>query len=189
MQSTNNYVSPPDFIKILEAIPSLQIRKWLDEDIVFLFRNQYEMALRPIEAIRLKKEDFNLTERTVYLAQTKSVSEDYAVIPRGYLSNLTHYLEPKESGRLTPALTYPTYIKWIQRLGKDLEIKAWTTPQYITHEKTKGHIFRKSKGKDLIEALGYASMPIISKHLRHSSPEITARYYLKSTKEAVKEVI
>jgi len=182
-------MNPGQFTQVIEAIPSLKIRKWLDLDIEYLFRVQYECALRPIEAIRLTKESINLSERRIYLGQTKTTSEDQVTIPRGFVAPYTHYIDTKEPGRLTRDLTYETYILWINRLGKMLEIPAWTTPQSVTHEKTKGHIFRKSKGKDLIQELGYTSMPLISKHLRHSSPEITARYYLKVDIEAVKEVI
>jgi len=189
MISTNTYMNPEQFTQVINAIPQLKIRKWIDLDIEFLFRVQYECALRPIEAIRLKKEDINLDERQIYLGQTKTTSEDYAVIPRGFIPQYTQYIDTISPGRLTRGLTYSTYIFWIKRLGKMLNIPAWTTPQSVTHEKTKGHIFRKSKGKDLVQELGYALMPSISKHLRHSSPEITAKYYLKVTREAVKEVI
>jgi len=189
MQSSNNYMNPEQFTQVINAIPQLKIRKWKDLDIEFLFKIQYESALRPIEAIRLKKEDINLDERQIYLGQTKTTSEDYAVIPRGFIPQYTQYIESKEPGRLTRDLTYNTYRVWIKDLGKMLHIPAWTTPQSVTHEKTKGHIFRKSKGKDLVQELGYGLMPSISKHLRHSSPEITAKYYLKVTREAVKEVI
>ena len=189
MQSTKTYMNQEQFTQVIEAIPSLKIRKWLDLDIEYLFRVQYECALRPIEAINLSKEDINLSERSIYLGQTKTTSEDSVTIPRGFVASYTQYLQTKDPGRLTRGLTYDTYYFWIKRLGKRLEIPAWTTPQRITHQKTKGHIFRKSKGKDLIQELGYGSMPIISKHLRHSSPETTARYYLRVDREAVKEVI
>ena len=189
LESTENYMNPTQFQTVLKAIPGLKIRKWYDYDIVMLFKIQYASALRPIEGIKLKKEDINIKDRIIYLGKTKTIKADKAVIPKNFVSELENYLIEKTPGRLFPDLTYHTYIDWIYRLGKMLQIKAWITPQSETGEKTMGHIFRKSKGKDLVTSLGYTSMPLISKHLRHVSPETTARYYLKVTTEAVKEVI
>ena len=177
------------FKVILNHIPKLKIRKWTDYDVQFLFKILYECALRPIEGIRLQKENFNIQDRIIYLGKTKTKKGDKVVIPQKFLAELKFYIEQKEDGPLFPGLNYAAFIKWIIRLGKDLEIKAWTTPQSETGEKTKGHIFRKSKGKDLLKEIGLNELDIISKHLRHSKPSITFDSYLKASTEAVKQKI
>ena len=57
---------------IIETIPDLKIRKWIDEDIQMLFKILYWGALRPSEGLKLKKEDFNITNRTIHLGKTKT---------------------------------------------------------------------------------------------------------------------
>jgi integrase len=72
-----------------------------------------------------------------------------------------------------------------------LDIPSWVTLQSETGEKTVGHIFRKSIGKDMLNGVHLNKdgkkfeIPIISKQLRHSKPSITVDSYLKSTIEAV----
>ena len=70
----------------LATIPELKIRKWLDIDIVMMFKIMYFCALRPGEAIKLKKEDFDIESREVYLGKTKTHKEDYA----SYQQNITY---------------------------------------------------------------------------------------------------
>ncbi len=187
--STENYINPDLFQVILKHIPQLKIRKWSDYDIQFLFKILYECALRPIEGIKLEKENFNIRDRIIYLGKTKTTKGDKAVIPKKFVNELEIYINDKEPGRLFPGLNYAAFIKWIIRLGKDLEIEAWTTPQSESGEKTKGHIFRKSKGKDLLKEIGLNELDIISKHLRHKKPSITFDSYLKASTEAVKQKI
>jgi integrase len=190
VRSTNNYLNPADFTTVLDAIPTLMIRKWRDVDVQMLFEIMYWCALRPIEAIHLKKEDFDLEVREVYLGQTKTIKNDKAPIPTIFVTKLDGYLQDKEPGRLLPGLTYNTFYPWLKRLGKILSIPAWITPQSETGEKTVGHIFRKSVGKDMLSGMygeKAKSIPIISQQLRHSSPEVTMKHYLKSSIEAVKE--
>jgi len=103
---------------------------------------------------------------------------------------LSLYLNEKEDGRLFVGLIYNTFYPWLKKLGKSLDIPSWTTPQNETGEKTVGHIFRKSIGKDLIfgthEGVKFP-LEVISKQLRHSKPSITIDSYLKSSHESVKE--
>lgn len=180
-----------DFAKVLDEIPTLSIRKWYDEDIRMLFKLLYWCALRPIEGIRLKKEDFDLEYRVVNLGKTKTKNNDKAMIPRVFVPELEVYLTNKENGRLFDGLTYNTFYPWLKKLGKKLQIPAWTTHQSLTGEKTVGHIFRKSIGKDMLTGVHRNNkgekfeIPIISKQLRHSKPSITIDSYLKSTIEAV----
>ena len=191
MPSKSNYISPEQFEKILEAIPRLGIRKWLDSDIQMLMKICYWCALRFNEGARLKVEDFNLKNLEIFLGKTKTNKEDIATIPPSFVQELSNFLEGKQ-GPLFPGLEYQTAIKWIYRLGKMLDIKAWTTPQRITGEKTKTHIFRKSISKDLY--LGTwteqkAPLNVVSKKLRHKgrNPAGTTWQYLKLDTEDVKE--
>lgn len=113
MQDKVNYISPDTFQRILAYIPELHIRKWDDSDIAMLFQIQYWCALRPIEAIMRKKEDFNLIDRELYLGKTKTVKLDSAVIPLDFIPVITSYLKNKDDGRLFPDLTYNTFYVWI----------------------------------------------------------------------------
>ena len=180
-----------DFARIIDAIPTLSIRKWYDQDIEMLFEILYWCALRPAEGIRLKKEDFDLESRKINLGRTKTKLNDVAPIPRKFMPRLASYLAAKDDGRLFVGLTYNTFYPWLKRLGKMLEIPSWITHQSITGEKTVGHIFRKSIGKDMLTGVHLNkdgkkfAIPIISKQLRHSKPSITIDSYLKSTVEAV----
>ncbi len=193
MKSTNNYLNQEDFAKVLDEIPTLSIRKWYDEDVCMLLKLLYWCALRPIEGIRLKKEDFDLESRKIDLGKTKTKANDKAPIPSRFVSELEAYLINKEGGRLFDGLTYNTFYPWLKKLGKKLDIPSWTTHQALTGEKTVGHIFRKSIGKDMLTGVhrnkdgNKFAIPIISKQLRHAKPSITIDSYLKSTIEAVLE--
>jgi len=180
-----------DFAKVIDQIPRLSIRKWYDEDIQMLFHILYFCALRPNEGIRLRKEDFDLESRRLSLGRTKTKLNDVAPIPRKFVPKLANYLEFKEEGRLFDSLTYNTFYPWLKKLGIWCDIPAWTTPQSETGEKTVGHIFRKSIGKDMLKGVHLSkngtkfSIPTISKQLRHSKPSITIDSYLKETIETV----
>ena len=186
----NNYMPPEQFAQVLEAIPNLKIRKWKDEDIQMLLKCCYWFELRFGECVRLKAEDFDLDVNEVLLGKTKTGKNDKAMIPAPFKTELTIWLSDKK-GDLFPGLTYGTAIKWIERLGKQLNIIAWTTPQSESGEKTKTHIFRKSIGKDML--LGTygrkAALSVISKGLRHKgrNPLATTIHYLKVDGEEVKD--
>lgn len=186
MQQRPNYMPPELFNQVLDAIPTLHIRKWKDEDVKMLFKNCYWIELRIGEAIKLTVEDFDLQRLRVYLGKTKANKNDEAVIPPDYKSELEIYLLGKK-GPLLPGLSYPTVLKWINRLGEALDIKAWTTPQSETGEKTKSHIFRKSMAKDLLYGTygSKATVNVISQSLRHKgkNPLATTFHYLKMSGE------
>jgi len=189
MKDKANYMNPETFNRVLETIPALRIRKWIDNDVKMLFKILYWAALRPSEGIRLSREDFDLSERKIYLGKTKTRKEDEAPIPQRFVKELGGYLQTKEPGRLLPGLTYDTFYPWLKRLGKILDIPAWVKPQSVTGEKTVGHIFRKTIGKDMLQGTfgEKFEIPIVSKQLRHSKPSITMDHYLKQTIEAVLE--
>lgn len=189
MQSRFNYMNPEQLDLVIQHIPDLGIRKWYDRDIAQLFKNLYWLALRPVEGIMLKKEDFNLSEKEVYLGKTKTRKQDFAAIPPPYIPELSRYLSTKKPDRLLPGLTYKTFYPWLKRLGEICDIPAWTTPASETGEKTVGHIFRKSLGKDMeIGTHGKKfKYPVISKQLRHKKVSTTIDSYLKLGIESVKE--
>ena len=197
MKDKANYISPETFETIINTIPELKIRKWKDWDVEMLFKILYNCALRPMEGIRLKKEDIDLENREIYLWQTKTTSEDYAVIPTSFIDELQLWLNTKKyvvnpGERLLPKLTYITFYFWLKRLGKMCDVPAWTTSQEKSHEKTVGHGFRKSVGKDMLDGrFGNAAkdIPIVQKHLRHKTSGMTVDYYLKVGSEPVKEVL
>ncbi len=190
MQSQINYINPEDFQKILEEIPHLNIRKWYDRDIQWLFKILYWLALRPSEGIRLRTEDFNLEDREVYLGKTKTMKGDKAPIPKLFVEPLRQYLATKKEGRLFPGLSYNTFYPWVRKLGHRLGIKAWTELESETGEKTKGHIFRKSNLKDMyLGTYGEKLDPvIISGQSRHKNTSVLFSNYLKLSIEATKEV-
>jgi len=179
---------------VIDSIPQLQIRKWLDYDIQMLFKILYWCALRPIEGITLKKSDFNFENRVIKLGKTKTRQNDEALIPTLFHNELENYVRLKVDGYLYEGLTYNTFYPWLKKLGVICDIEAWVTPQSKTGEKTVGHIFRKSIGKDMVFGVqtdkngNKFQIPTISKHLRHSKPSITIDHYLKSSIEQVKEI-
>lgn len=195
MDSTNNYMNQNDIKRIIDTIPELNIRKWDDKDVRFLFKILYYCALRPMEGIMLEKSDFNFNDRYIKLGKTKTDPNAKAVIPMIFVDDLKVYLSAKEEGRLLPNLTYITFYLWLKRLGKMCNIEAWTTPQNVTKEKTVGHIFRKSIGKAFVYGEIRANngelvhITVISKHMRHKSVSMTNDVYLKVTQEAVKQII
>ncbi len=189
--STMNYINRDDFERILDTIPQLGIRKWLDDDVKILFQIMYYSALRPGEAIRLKKEDIDIKNQTIYLGKTKTKTIDTAQIFYGFSDDLEEWLWDKEDGRLFIDLTYHRVYEWIARLGKMLQIQAWLIPEYKSGEKTKAHIFRKSIGKDMVNGVygeDAQQIPVIQKLMRHSKSTTTIDSYLKISNEKLKRV-
>lgn len=170
------------------------IRKWNPENIQMLFKLQYWCALRPMEAIVRTKADINVADRIIILGDTKTRDNDTTIIPTRFCTELSEWLNVQEEGRLFDGLTYHTYYLWLKRLGKMLDIEALNTPQSETHEKTIGHIFRKSVGKDMVYGEirdkngNKFQIPTISKHLRHAKPSITEDHYLKASQSQVAEI-
>lgn len=182
---------PPEQLRqVLEAIPQLHIRKWKDNDVQMLFKICYWLALRIDEAFHLQAENFDFDINEVWLGKTKTEKSGVAQIPNNFRGELILYLEGK-SGLLFPGMNYQTTIKWINRLGIMLDIKAWTTKQSDSGEKTKTHIFRKSIGKDMAygEYGKKAPLTFISKTLRHGgkNPLAVTMKYLQVGGEEVKD--
>jgi len=184
---------PPEQLdQVLEAIPRLNLRKFAVNDVAMLFEMSYWLVLRISETMKLKVEDFDFDREQVFLGKTKTESVDYAVIPRAFVNEIKSYIADKE-GLLFPGFSYITTYKWIEKLGKMLNIIAWTKLQEETHEKTKTHIFRKSMAKDMMYGTysegRKAPINVISRQLRHkgkSAFQVTERY-LRVGDEAVKE--
>ncbi len=189
MKSKVNYLDPGDFEEILGAIPELGIRKWKNEDVEMLFKILKELSLRPSEGIKLEKKDFDFEDREVYLHGTKTAKRAVVVIPKLFVRELEGYVNSKNEGRLFPGLKYITFYFWLKRLGKLLDVEAWTTLEGETGEKTVGHVFRKTGLKDMY--LGTKTKKIdpmiIAAQSRHSNPVTLFKHYLKMSTEAVKE--
>ena len=113
-----------------------------------------------------------------------------ATIPKSFLPELKEWLESKPNGYLFTnkqgkLIARQTVWKWLKDAGKALGLKALITPQTETHEKTVTHIFRKSKGKDMIFN-DKAPLNIVQGKLRHNNLTTTSEY-LKVKLEAVQE--
>ncbi len=173
---------PPDqFRQVIKAIPLLHIRKWKDLDIEMLFKCAYYMALRPGEAAKLHAESFDLETKRVFLGKTKTEKAGLSIIPALFVPELDMYLHfpIKKKGALFPGVNRFIIDNWTRRLGKTLKIKAWTTPQSVSGEKTRGHILRKSMAKDMISGTfggKKAPISIAMKQLRHKSPTTFFKY-------------
>ena len=195
MKSTVNYMNPEQFEEVLKAIPDLYLRKWKDSDIRMLFKILYWCGLRINEGIKLTKEDFDFERMEVFLGKTKTHKGDRAVILTAFAPELMEWMATKDEGPLFPGLTYNTMIRWVYKLGKQLNITAWTTRRSESGEMTKSHIFRKSIGKDLLYGThtggNKAPISVISKHLRHTGKKganiNTTTEYLKVSGKDVKD--
>ncbi len=193
IEDTYNHITFKTMQKAIAHIPDLKIRKWIDEDIQFLLWIMYWSGLRPSEAIFLKKEDFNLITRDIFLGKTKTKKGgDKAIIPVVFVNELDEWLKDKEPGRLFPELTYKPLYMWLKKLGRLLDISAWTTPKSESGEMTVCHAPRKSIGKNLIAGVHLKpngkpyTIIDASKLLRHKSVAMTQDNYLKVTYEGLK---
>jgi len=188
LRSKNNYINPEQFEEIIKALNTLEFRKWDVKDVEFLFKISYWCALRMSESCRIKKEDIDLESGEIYLGLTKKKKNSIAIIPTVFREELFYYLKGKNDGYLLPDVNPQIVRVWIRKLGKMLNIEAWTTPQEVTGEKTQTHIFRKSMAKDML--LGthgkIAPLPIVQGLLRHDNIATTSKY-VHLEKEAVKE--
>ena len=190
MKPTANWMLPEQFNRLLDAVPSLGIRKWKDEDIVMLFKICYWLALRIGEGIKVKAEDFDLELKYLHLGKTKTDKMDKRIIPTVFIPELEVYLTGK-TGQLFPELKYDNVYGWLIKLGKKLNIEALTKSQSETGEKTKTHIFRKSRGKDMFfgSRTGHkADIGSISDRLGHKGKNRFAMTmeYLKLGNEGVR---
>lgn len=189
MKASANYMPPEQFALVLDNIPRLNIRKWSIVDVQMLFKIAYWCGLRITEACNLQVHNFDLDFKRVYLGKTKTNANDRATIPDKFIVELSGYLLGKE-GYLFPDMNRFIVYNWQKRLGIILNIEAWTTPQSVTREKTKTHIFRKSVGKDMLYGtIDGVRQPIniVQRKLRHSNPTMTA-LYLKALDDDVEAV-
>ena len=178
MRASVNYMPPEQFADLIGAIPTLGIRKWKNTDVVMLFKICYWCGLRINEALRLQVSDFDIDMRRVYLGMTKTKKGDKATIPETFVSELRAWLLTREN-ELFRGMNYAIVYNWLIRLGKQLGIKALTTPQKVTGEKTKTHIFRKSVGKDMVYGTRDGKrqpLNVVQKKLRHTTLDMTTRY-------------
>ena len=187
MKPRSNYMPIEQFNEVMLHLRDLNMRKWNEVDVIMVFKIARWCALRLIEATRLKVEDFDLVIKEVYLGKTKTRNEDYAAIPDPFIPELEDYLKDKHGLLLDPIPKRDTIEKWITKLGVICEVKAWTTPQKVTGEKTKMHIFRKSIGKDMVYGVydgKKAPLNVVMKHMRHSKLDTTSKYLKVDIEEA-----
>ena len=178
MRAKSNYIDQEQFRLIIKHLDSLNLRKWTILDVEYLFKISYWCGLRMKEAVQLKKEDFDLINHEVYLGITKGKKNQYAAIPVPFIPELNQYLLSKPNGQLLPKCNPQIVRVWTRKLGKLLDIPAWTTPQQETGEKTRTHIFRKSIAKDMLYGTHGKPAPlnVVQKQLRHSNLNTTSKY-------------
>lgn len=182
MKSRYNYINPEQFRQILDYMDGMKFRKWDPNQIKMLFKIAYWIGLRMIEARHLKAEQFELEISKVYLGKTKSMDHDDRPIPEPFIDELAQFLKGKTGYLIKPIPHKNTILFWTDKIGNELEIEAWTTPQSISHEKTKGHAMRKSVGKDMMygtpEITGGFKAPLstIAKQLGHTNQMTTEKY-------------
>lgn len=190
MKPTVNHITPEQFEQIMDAIPKLNLRKFAIEDVQMMMKISYWLALRIGETLKLNADDFDFDRNEAWLGKTKTEVGAKATIPLRFRAELIVYLEGK-TGPLFPGWKYITVLKWLEKLGKELGVKAWIKKQEETGEKTKTHIFRKSIGKDMFygEFGSKAPLTFISKTLRHGgkNPLGTTIKYLDIGNEEVKD--
>ena len=186
MKARPDYMPPEQFKQVLDSIHLLHLRKFKVEDVQMFFKICYWLGLRFNEALKLTVEDFDFSINKVWLGTTKANKSDTALIPELFKSELVLYLDGKE-GKIFPKFSYITCIKWIEKLGKMLNIQAWTTSRDETGQFTKTHIFRKSIGKDMTYGTfgNKAPLNFVSKALRHKgrNPLATTIKYLNVGEE------
>src|SRR5690349_13050450 len=128
MKARPDYMPPEQFRLILNTIPELNLRKYQVEDVQMFMKICYWLALRVNEALDLVVEHFDFEINEVWLGQTKTDKSATAPIPLPFKSELREYLSGK-SGLLFPGWKYITILKWLEKLGKILNIPAWITSQ------------------------------------------------------------
>uniref|UniRef100_A0AAT9JAJ8 ORF79 n=1 Tax=Nitrosopumilaceae spindle-shaped virus TaxID=3065433 RepID=A0AAT9JAJ8_9VIRU len=186
MQARTNYITPDQFKQLIDGVDTLELKKFNHEDVKMLFKVCYWMALRIGEALKINVEDFDFEVMQVYLGKTKTEKQGFAKIPEVFRLELLEYLLDKK-GPLFPGMNRFIVSYWLKTLGKRYKIKALTTSQEDTEEKTITHIFRKSMAKDMFYGIHGEKAPLtfVSDTLRHKGKNRLAatQEYLKITGE------
>ena len=172
-------MTPDSFQAVLKYVQdNLKIRRLENIDIQMIFKIAYFAGLRINEVLDLKKDSFDLDLLQIKLGQTKTKKHDIASFPEKFKDELQEYLSTERAVLPRNQLLFPvsrqSAYKWIMKIGQDLEISAWTTPQSESGEKTKTHLFRKSIGKDMIKK--GAPLNVIMNKLRHNNLATTSEY-------------
>ena len=174
-----NYLPQEKFNEILEYVKTnIKIYKLDNIDIQMIFKIAYHAGLRVNEVLKLTKGSFDFNLLQINLGKTKTKTQDKASFPQSFAEELKNYLDLERNLLSKTDLLFPisrqTPYKWIMKIGKDLDIAAWTTTQKESGEKTKTHIFRKSIGKDMLYKK--APLNIIMNKLRHTNLATTSQY-------------
>jgi len=173
LKPRTNYMPPEEFKKLLDYINEhVRVRGFKPYDIVMLFKLCYECGLRINEALKLDVNDFDFDLKEIDLGITKTHENDACTIPPEFVKTLKSYIDTKQ-GRIWVVSRQAVY-EWLKKWGKELDIPSLITPQTKTHEKTVSHIFRKSKGKDML--YNNAPLNVIMNKLRHNDLATTTTY-------------
>ena len=190
LKATVNYITPDQFNEIIAHVPNIGIRKWDVVDVQFSMKLAYACALRyGSEVVDRKEIDFDYTRKLVYLGKTKTEIAGQAVIPNYFIDECKEYWFTKPDGEsILPNCSSQNLYLWLNKIGEDLGIEALTTSQEITGEKTKLHIFRKSKLKDMhYGTYGQkANIGVVQQQARHKELVSTQRY-LKLSDQVVND--
>lgn len=156
--------------------------KKVDHNFYVLSGLCYYMAIRPIEILRLQKEDFNLKDGILLMPGNKSKNKKTfaVVIPEPFINDLTQYLEKVKptqylfgNGYLLQPSYKKTYITTIankfNKYKEELNLPSNVT--FYSLKDTAADMLVKS-GMDLKE---------IRDHYRHSNIAITDKYIKKIT--------
>lgn len=178
MNAEVNYISEANFDLLIEYIRKHhKCHGYQKEDLIMVLRIAYELGLRPSEVLKSKKEHYNLHPKVLRLRlfRTKREQNGYASIPPRFVPDLVDYLDKKPNGyiignkRGDRHYSYNALFQFLKKAGRELNIPALVTPQKETGEKTVGHAFRKSKGKDMY--FRGAPISVVSAKLRHSGKD------------------
>ena len=190
--STINYVCPEDRERVIDAVQTLPLKKAHIDDVRFLISLQYWCGLRVSEAIAVTPNAIDRTAHLIYLGKTKTRKHDSVIMPPTLDGMIDTWLESRHRRDIPDDhpvvdVTRKCVEKWYRALGEKTKVKALTTAQKLTGEKTCTHAWRKSLGKDIMSGMyGDGDITIAAAQLRHRSVVTTAGY-LRQAKSKVME--
>lgn len=157
-------ISDEDFAKILKEI---DITRESGKETRICFLLAYESGLRISEVIKLKKEDINLTQKSIFIRDAKFGKDRVVPLPRTWKNNMLDYIPVKKG------------IRALEKAFKKAVQKANVNPIYHFHS------LRHSFATHCLER----GMPInqVSLLLGHSSIGTTNIYVQANPQDALKK--
>lgn len=127
--SNEHRLSEHDRLELIKSIPRLKRLKWDPNDIQFLFQTMYGCALRVDEALRVRRNHFDIKNKILKIPYAKGGLNE--TVPYGFAYNelvldwLNRY--PHEPSRLIlePKPSRQTIYRWLLSLGEMLDIKPF----------------------------------------------------------------